>query len=729
MKKNQINKNRIKKKISSMSKISNDNNLMKNEETYLELKDNINKNNKEKKEPYPPDVSEIIAKILIEKIIAISIRDAKKEEIQPILLNYYSEYVTNQINTLLSLNYLFHIEEPENFDTFDYSKFWNTNYKKSNTWVELEEPISSKCDRNEGIFVRHIPLENNDKIPINDIRQNNDNESLYKENNNIKKEIIDKRTRNKRSIKNLNSELESLEEVGAESIDEDNISQKEKKQIQTNLPLNKSIKQKINGKISNTNIRQAISFDKTLTKRIKNEKIEFSSKEIPEINNEFNFDKYDPPNIEILRKEYEKQMEEKYMKNKLSSLKRYTLLNRVNIPKETIFNSDKLTFDPDGQIIEFKPINMNILVDDFKKINHKLGMIEPSGKLSLKRNSKIKGTKRNLKKKISSIIIKNPDDIDCDKIFFSRINPNKKTKTIQSGNNFSLMLPSVGVNIKDEEKVKKGSREFGKFFNKYSLEDFERILNDCLPKENQELVKNHLEKNKSISQLVKEKNNIMSLSMNNSGNNNNNNSFEFPNPLINQDNQDNEENQNNLNNEQYKRNSLNNNNIIIANSKNIDMNNSTSLMNNYNNSFFTNRSKKLNYFNTNLKGFIKLKNTSNSSLKLELDSLNDLEVKKQFFSPEKTNRKFENLFTKKYKFMFNKEKNKKDISKDMNDLNRRIISDVGWGNNTIRKNMSSQNILYSKHQNKNQLFKELGNSFINNFKLKLPRERKTKILD
>ena len=43
MKRNQINKNRIKKKISSMSKVSNDNNLMKNEETYLEHKDNINK--------------------------------------------------------------------------------------------------------------------------------------------------------------------------------------------------------------------------------------------------------------------------------------------------------------------------------------------------------------------------------------------------------------------------------------------------------------------------------------------------------------------------------------------------------------------------------------------------------------------------------------------------------------------------------------------------------------
>jgi hypothetical protein len=160
-----------------------------------------------------------------------------------------------------------------------------------------------------------------------------------------------------------------------------------------------NFEQKINGKISDTNIRQAISLDKTLTKRIKNEKIEFSSKEIPEINNEFNFDKYDPPNIEILRKEYEKHKEEKNMKNKLSSLKRYTLLNRVSIPKETIFNSEKLTFDPDGQIIEFKPINMNILVNDFKKINHKLGVIEPLRKLSLKRNSKIRGTKRNSKKK------------------------------------------------------------------------------------------------------------------------------------------------------------------------------------------------------------------------------------------------------------------------------------------------------------------------------------------
>ena len=68
MKKNQINKNRIKKKISSISKISNDNNSMKNEETYLEHKDNINKNNKEQIDENNHK-KEINGKILKEKVV------------------------------------------------------------------------------------------------------------------------------------------------------------------------------------------------------------------------------------------------------------------------------------------------------------------------------------------------------------------------------------------------------------------------------------------------------------------------------------------------------------------------------------------------------------------------------------------------------------------------------------------------------------------------------------
>ena len=64
----------------------------------------------------------------------------------------------------------------------------------------------------------------------------------------------------------------------------------------------------------------------------------------------------------------------------------------------------------------------------------------------------------------------------------------------------------------------------------------------------------------------------------------------------------------------------------------------------------------------------------------------------------------------------------------MNDLNKKIISDVGWGNDIMKKNSISQNKIKPKQHNKSQIFRELGNNFLNNFKLKLPRDRKTSVL-
>ena len=150
--------------------------------------------------------------------------------------------------------------------------------------------------------------------------------------------------------------------------------------------------------------------------------------------------------------------------------------------------------------------------------------------------------------------------------------------------------------------------------------------------------------------------------------------------------------------------------------------------NNYNNSYNTKRNKKLYVFNSNMNEFIKIKNISHSSLKLELDSLNDLDIKNPIFTPENKRKKLENLFSKKYKDIFKMEKKEDDSSKEINDLNRMIVNDVKWGSFTIRKNISSQNVLFSKHKSQSQIFKELGNNFYNNFKLKLPRERKASVL-
>ena len=416
--------------------------------------------------------------------------------------------------------------------------------------------------------------------------------------------------------------------------------------------------------------------------------------------------------------------------NKILSQRRLSILNKGIFIKEKNFDSEKLTFDSNGQIIKFKPLNINSLINDFKQLKHKFEEINPLKKMPITKKTLniIKKGKNPIKPTKSEIkIIKNPaDDPDSNHSLYIKVNPEKKTKVVQSGNNFELMLPNVGVVIKAETKIKKGNRDFGKFFKKCSLEDYDKIQNEYVPKENKELVKNKFKRTQYTSDLGKD--NIMSLSMNkmNKGSNFYNNSFDFPNSLVNQDSQDNETILSNRNSLLSNRNSFKN--INKNNLKNTNLNNSSSIINNnFNNNSMTYRGSQSNIFNPKINRFIRLKNASSSSLKLELDSLNDLELKNQVFSPNDSTKKINNIFSNQFKNIFKKEKKGIDVSKDLNDLNKKIINDVGWGDNILQNNNSNQNILHSKHHNRSQIFRKLGKNFLNNFKIKLPRERKTNI--
>ena len=722
----------------------NNNNDILNEEPIKEEEKESNTNlvnDKIDKSPYPQQLGEIISKIIIDKLIAITVRICENNESNPKLQDHYFDYIINQISSLLSINNIFYTEEPENLMKFEYVKLWKTSYKKTNTWVEIMEPKSSKVDRHDGFLVKHIPLEKKDnQNPTDNSKKKSNNHSHKKEKiiKDSKKHINDKKTRNSKKFKNLLNNLQSLEEVSLDSANEEhNPINKEKKFSIVNSSINKSIKENIAKKINdNINSRQSLSPEKKETIRIKKFDIfSFSSEDIPDIQKEFNYDKYDPPNVDILRQEFESELKDKQEINKILSLNKVANFRRGSIVKPKMFDSDKLTFDSDGQIINFKQININSLANDFRKSIHKLSSLKPLNNNILPSSKKII---RKSKRRSSDIIsrdslnvIKNPDDDpELNKTLYIKISPEKKTKIIQSGNNFSLMLPSVGVVMKDNDKVKKGNREFGKYFKKYSLEDFDKILKVYLPKENKALMDERFQKLKSNSVLNINKNNLGTLSMNNSGNFYNN-SFDFQNPLLNQDNQEiNETNLSNINNTINRQNSLNitkNRLFHNMNKKSISMNNSSTLINNNNNSYLTTKGKKLRIFNPNLNGFIQIKNANSLSLKLELESLNDLDIKNHFFSPENSNKKLENIFTKKFKTLIKKEKKESEVSKDLNDLNKQIIRDVEWGK-TIKKNMSSQNLLYSKHQSKYQVLKELGSNFINNFKLKLPRERKISVI-
>ena len=720
MNKIEKNKNKIQNYANrSISKVLSKNDSL-NEE--LNIKVNINRKSIYKssiKNSYSQQIGEIIVKILLDKIISLSVRQSKNKDRNHKIQNYYYNFIINQINTLFSLNYIFYTEEPENDSFNDYSKYWKNNQKKINTWIEIMEPKPSKCDRHESVCVQNICLEKNNKAKkFENLKRNGDSKYSINENND-KNQIKDIKTKNKKNFRFLMNELESLEEVGSDSDEEERIRRKEKKYSTINSTRNKSIKE-IKNIINNNNLSSNLSDEKKLTKRKKNVSF-FTSEDIPGINNELNFEKYDPPNIELLRKEKEKEIKEKIELSRILKLKKNSLFNKGIVGNYKLFDSDKLTFDSDGKIIKFKPLNLNTLAKDFKLLNHKPTNLNPLQKLSekntFKNNKKIKN--KNIISISSLNIIKNPkDNPDLNKEDFVSINPKNKNKIIQSGNNFSLFLPNVGVILRDENKVKKGERDFKKYFNKYSFEDFDKIQNEDIPKENQALI---IKKSTSNHKL-------MSSSMNNNGNFNVN-SLDFSNPLINKNNQENNTtNINNLNATMNKKISLNTiKNKIFSKSKDININISSILIDKSNNYF----SKKVNNrhtFFSKLSNYIKLKKVNSSSLKLELDSLNDLELKNRFLSPEHSKRKFENLFSVKYKYLFKKEK-QNNISENLDELNRNIISDVEWGAKTMRKNASTKNILFPKYQNKFKLFNEFGSNFNNNFKIKFPRERRVKLID
>ena len=325
------------------------------------------------------------------------------------------------------------------------------------------------------------------------------------------------------------------------------------------------------------------------------------------------------------------------------------------------------------------------------------------------------------------------------------------------------MLPNIGVILKEDEQIKEGTREFGKYFKKYSLNDYDKILRDFVPLQNKTMLKNKMNQSMNninlnmttVKRIPKKfmSNTNNSFKMNTNTNNNSStsnnlllktpsqnysqinsnifNNADISNPLINQadtiqENEYNANNDYNLNNI----NSINNSSLLfksIKSNKNQSYNNS--LLNSTPFSLMRNGS----YDNLS-SGFIKL-NKNGTSLKNELDTLKDLDEKTNtnFYPlPDKTEINSRNLFLNNYKDIF-KEKGKEKIKKsetknNFNEFNKKIILTKGWGIKTMSKNMSTGNLLVSsKHHSRYQALRELGSNLLNGIKVKLPRDRKVDI--
>ena len=737
--------------------------------------------------------NESIAKSIVDKIITISVRQSHNKHLNRRYNNYYFEYMQAQLDSLFATNFLYYYDEPE---TEERNKiFWNKNLDKKNTWIEIIEPNSSKIDRYENIFMKFVdynpPTEENIDIKKSPFARSN----TLKEGSSSKNDLLDSKVKSNSSkrysvkmkdymIKKTNNKiLDILEERSSTSSkdEENNPNPKKipkiKKSIRNSISsLNKNLSSKRESlknvltksqspqkeqttENENNNNDDKDEIEQKNPRLKKKQILSMNYEEIPDLENELNSEAYSPPEVESLRKEIVKGKIRKEKEEKKQALIRK--MSTINNTDENIFENDKriidsnkLTFDSNGEIISFKPFKIETLSKDF--VSLKNGIKSPELNNVNNKKTKMKKIKNNKSEDVSKtnipkektkekeIIVKNPEDDPNgkNKLNYVKISKIKNEQIIPSGSNFSLLLPNIGVTLKENDQVKKGTHEFGKFFKKYSMNDYNKILRDYLPLQNKSMLKSKMSQSSQSNNLTTSNinlpkklnantsykytstnpaiNNNININLPFTQTQNFNSISELSNPLINQPEAIQENDLNSFN---------NNNSSLLKSNKSIN-----SYYFSGNNLYSGSLSKlRNNMSNFTESKFITLnRNCSSSSLKNEIENVKDLNEEDNFnFYPTKIRLQSRNIFQENYKEFYKnkkiKEKTLNIIGKRTNELNKKIMINGLWGTQTLQKNKSSENLLFSKHLTKYQALRELGSNLLTGIKVKLTRDRKVDI--
>ena len=664
-----------------------------------------------KKEPYISSyqISEGIVKIIIDKIIINSIYEANMNKINNQLNDYYFEYLQGQIEPLFEENFINYT----NLKNDENKLFWKTPKPPENQWIEILEPETVENDRYESSEVNIQEIKSKKEI-ISETNEGIENiENIENNNNTIKKNQTKEKNLRLKTIRQKNKNEEIL-------VNDENKNENNNNDIDNKTKNNQKLVNNMANTIQNNRGKKRIVM------------VDFPSEDIPGIETEFKHDIYEPSNIHILRKDKEEEIKNKEKEIKLNKDKGNALKKKEEIEKliknvKTI-DSNKFTFDSNGKIISFKAYKLDNLSKDFTFIKNNIK--EKNEKEEVIPIKSKKFTRQSVKEQNEEIVIR-----DNSRMFEHYGNEEKKEKNkekiIPSGSNFKLILPNIGVVIKENNNKKEGSRDFNKYFKKYSMKDYDKILNEYVPLQNKTKIKTKFQKlaqtfvKKTLSDSMDKRNNnfMNNIQMNLSTINNKKiETMNITNPLLTST----DINQNSENNNTY----TNQNSSYIKTSANVSFNKGSGIYNPLMTSSNV-KSAKINFSQdknrNDFSNSIIMKKMGFGSLKLELESLQDLNNESNYrkLSISKKDNIFGRNFIKSNKFKIN------NTSKDnpLYVFNKKILTDANFGNITLsqKRHTEKENIVTSKHLSKQQAFKELGNTMISGLKIKFPRNRKVEL--
>ena len=335
------------------------------------------------------DIAETVVTLILDKIISNIIVNAKIKEVYSKFPGHCFKYIHKLMSSYLRNNFIFH---ENGVDDLSYQKnllfFDKKPIDKINNWEKIKEPSVPELDRHITGKNKVIKLtkkeefdyiHNNEKeINISDINsmQINSKDEMEEINNSLKESI------DRSNIKKL-EKVEKVEKV--EKIEKvEKTEKKEKKEKKKKYKIKKTFGEIVREKEKKEKeLREKELKEKEYNKKIKKDKIVKKSKEkenkninededdedsfvlpmtspqdLVNIDNTYNFYNNSEEN-DLLRKEREElliQKEKERLKEEERKKKEKKKKFRLQIKKN--FESNILTFDPNGEIIRKRATNL-----------------------------------------------------------------------------------------------------------------------------------------------------------------------------------------------------------------------------------------------------------------------------------------------------------------------------------------------------------------------------------
>ena len=377
--------------------------------------------------------SEIIAKLILNKIFSYVETEIKKRDIEEKIPLFCGEYLIDYyINPLVSLNKFLLIKKEESNKNNNDLLFDYTNLKQENTWVEIKEPSTPIKERAMTSNLKVIYNLNDYNIILNGL------------------------------IDNLGIHRIGLDRIDINQFSESYFLKRSNSQI-----LSKKVMLKTKSLFEMNKLRK-----NKKKKEAKNQI--FSNFKVYDIPNFKNIPYEEPKDYQKLRENFEKEKLKKLEQlRKEKEKEKRKKLNIFNFANKKDFDSKKYTFDSNGQVIQYHPykleMNSNELLESKSIVGktkienniNQLPIIENNIKINHNKNKKIR--------------------VDKNKKYYLKYNEENKRKKIPippAGSNFNIIKPEIGVIIHENDKTKGGNMNFVSKYNKTSIEEYSKIIRE-----------------------------------------------------------------------------------------------------------------------------------------------------------------------------------------------------------------------------------------------------------